>query len=454
MTFENFKIVQPVPILSPDLGGINQQFVTTDTYHQIIFDTLFVTPDRKEKSDHYTPEVNTNNHIIMTTEISDGIAERLTFFFSDANLRVDRFMQKQVGREDDFGGSIPVETLLKFKSIQKFTTDGKDVLDAAKSLSDFLVVDGDSISRKEPMKKTQMDDNIPVSLHVSNVPVEDNKYTVTALDLRPLFEEYGKVMIVKLKWKPEPTDSNKTDDTSHYSPPASGNGNYQKRKMIPAGKCLVEFESVDAFEKAAADLVGEPPNKVLELKGNTLKVQKLRDWIDERKVDKPKNSRDKDSSTNNGGVKNSDSKHDDAKDGAAKRKHEEIEVKLFTLDWKPGCVIELKGLDAETCDRETLRETLKDMPDVYADYSRGQTEGAIRFPEPSEKVKEFAEKLQNGDVVVGGKKVESARVLDGDDEKAYWQKFIDFKNNQIRQKAEEKANKSKNKNNFKKRRRN
>lgn len=389
---------------------------------------------------------------MTTTGTSDEIAERLTFFFSDANLRVDRFMQKQIGREDDFGGSLPVETLLKFKSIQKLTTEGEQVLEAAKTMSDFLVVEGDSIRRKEPMKKSQMDDNIPVSLHVSNLPVEDNKYTVTALDLRPLFEEYGKVMIVKLKWKPEPnSDSNKTEDTSHYSPPPAGNGNYQKRKMVPAGKCLVEFESADAFEKAAADLVGEPPKKVLELKGTTLQVQKLRDWIDARKVEKPKNS-NKDNGGDNHN-KNSDSKQDDTKDAAAKRKHEEIEVKVFTLDWKPGCVIELKGLDAETCDREALRETLKDMPDVYADYSRGQTEGAIRFPEPSEKVKEFADKLQSGEVVVGGKKVESARVLDGEDEKAYWQKFIDFKNNQIRQKAEEKANKSKNKNNFNKKRR-
>lgn len=367
----------------------------------------------------------------MTTDnVIPNIAERLTFFFSDANLRADRFMQKQLGRDDDFGGSITVETLLKFKSIQQYTTEAKTLLEAANTLGDFLVVNDDKISRKEPMKKTQMDDNIPVSLHIGNIPVEENKYLVTAADLRPMFEVYGKVMIVKLKWKPQPVDAD--DEKNHYS-------NQQKRKMVPAGNCLVEFATVEELEKAVAELVGEPPKRVLELKGQTLTVQKLRDWIDARKSEKPKkNGKDDDK--------------DDKKDN--KRKSEEIEVKVFTLDWKPGCVIELKGLDAESCDREVLRETLKEFPDVYADYSRGQTEGAIRFPEPSDKVQELADKLQKGDVEIGGKKVESARVLEGEEEKAYWQKFIDFKNNQIRQKAEEKANKSKNKNNFKKRRRN
>lgn len=377
-----------------------------------------------------------------TTGNTSDIAERLTFFFSDANLRVDRFMQKLMGRDGDFGGSLPVEILLKFKSIQKFTTDGNEVLEAAKTLPDLLVVEGDAIRRKEPLKKSQLHENIPVSLYVKNIPVEDNKYTVTALDIRPLFEAYGKVMIVKLKWRPEPFDSNNESNSN-------GDSTNQKRKMIPSGKCLVEFESVDELEKAAADLVGDPPNKVLELKGSTLQVQKLRNWIDTKKSENPRNNKKDDSKKDDGAVQKENK--DDANNN--KRKHEELDVKLFTLDWKPGCVIELKGLNAETCDREALHAALKDLtPDVYVDYSRGQTEGAVRFPEPGDKVQEVADKLQKGEIEVGGTKVESARVLDGEEEKAYWQKFIDFKNNQIRQKAEEKANnKSRNKNNFKKR---
>jgi hypothetical protein len=127
------------------------------------------------------------------------------------------------------------------------------------------------------------------------------------------------------KWRPQPVGAD--DEKNHYS-------NQQKRKMVPAGNCLVEFATAEELEKAAADLVGESPKRVLELKGQTLVVQKVSATrIDARKSEKPKkNGKDDDK--------------DDKKDN--KRKSEEIEVKVFTLDWKPGCVIELKGLDAET----------------------------------------------------------------------------------------------------------
>ena len=365
----------------------------------------------------------------MTTEGADetisNIAERLAFFFSDANLRSDRFMQKQVGRDDDFGGSITVEMLLKFKSIQQYSTEAEKVVEAAKTLDSLLVVEEDKICRKEPMKKSQMDENIPLSLHVSNIPVEDNKYTASVAELRPLFQDYGKVMLVKLKWKPAESDDD-DKEKNHYAP-------QQKRKMVPAGCCLVEFGAAEDVEKAIADLIGEgeeAPKKTLEVKGQTLKVEKLRKWIDSRKkAEKPKKDNKKDNDKDN----NKDNK----------RKNEEAEIKEFTVDWKPGCVIELKGLDKETCDREALRDALSGFTDVYADYSRGQAEGAIRFSEPSDKIQELAEKLQKGELEIAGKKVESARVLEGEEEQEYWKKFVDFKNKQIRQKAEEKSNKNK-----------
>jgi hypothetical protein len=364
----------------------------------------------------------------MSTDEStiSKVAERLSFFFSDANLRADRFMQKQVGRDDDFGGSITIETLLKFKSIEQHTTDPKVVIEAAKTLDTLLVVDEgeQSVARKDPMKKNQMDENIPLSLYVSNVPVENDKYTVSVSDMRPLFDSYGKVALIKFKWKPaHHKGENKEDENDEETP------SKRRNKMIPTGACMVEFETVEELEKAVADLVdGE---KKLSIKDQTLEVQRLKDWIDSRKSQRKEKE--------NGGDK------DDEENGKDK-KRKEVEAAEFTIDWKPGCVIEIKGLDKEKCDRETIRSMVeKAVPGiegVYADYSRGQEDGAIRFSEPSDVVGKLAQQLNSGEVEIAGTKVGSARVLDGEDEQAYWKRFIDFKTKQMQQRADEKAEKT------------
>jgi hypothetical protein len=192
---------------------------------------------------------------------------------------------------------------------------------------------------------------------------------------------------------------------------------------------MVEFETVEELEKAVADLVdGE---KKLSIKDQTLEVQRLKDWIDSRKSQRKEKE--------NGGDK------DDEENGKDK-KRKEVEAAEFTIDWKPGCVIEIKGLDKEKCDRETIRSMVeKAVPGiegVYADYSRGQEDGAIRFSEPSDVVGKLAQQLNSGEVEIAGTKVGSARVLDGEDEQAYWKRFIDFKTKQMQQRADEKAEKT------------
>jgi RNA binding motif len=54
-----------------------------------------------------------------------------------------------------------------------------------------------------------------------------------------------------------------------------------------------------------------------------------------------------------------------------------------------------------------------------------------------------ADKLQRGELQIHGHSVGTARVLEGEEEKSYWQKFLDFKNRQVQQKADEKFQKRK-----------
>ena len=83
---------------------------------------------------------------------------------------------------------------------------------------------------------------------------------------------------------------------------------------------------------------------------------------------------------------------------------------------------------------------------IYMDYSRGQPSGAIRFSEPGEEVAKVCKLLAEGEAEVAGKKVESAVMLEGEDETTYRTNFIDWKRKSIMERNQ-------NRGSFKKRRR-
>lgn len=373
------------------------------------------------------------------TEVISALKERLQFFFSDANIRADRFIRKYLKKGDkDFSGSVPIEALLRFNSIKCHTTDAAVVAKAVKSMDDFLKLEDNekAVARVNAFTASQMDDNIPVSLFVMDLPMTDEedpkkaKYDVSIDELKAMFEPYGEIALIKLQYKQE-LEGRKV------------------RRGKPSGSARVEYTKVDSLEKAAADCLtikdGETiePKKALEVKGKKLRVISLKEHVaNKRKEDELERANGTKGKKGDGDAKGSE--NGSGKKRRADDEEEEEKVKEFKIDWKPGCVIELKGIGA-SCDREAIKSAVESegVSNVYADYSRGQPSGAIRFSEPSDKVKEIAEKLSKGEVTFAGEKVEAARVLEGEEEKKYWDTFIEFKNKQMRHKLEERASRRK-----------
>ena len=99
----------------------------------------------------------------------------------------------------------------------------------------------------------------------------------------------------------------------------------------------------------------------------------------------------------------------------------------FKLDWRSGCVISVKGLP-DDCDREAILSAVEafmgEKVSVHADYSRGAKDGAIRFNEPNENIRPLANELNEGNVTINNKKVGSAFVLEGEEEKKYYDDYI------------------------------
>jgi len=365
----------------------------------------------------------------------EGVKERLRFFFSDANVRQDLYIRKLLTQSGE--KSVPVEALLRFNTVKKYTDKPAVVIQAAKELTDSLVVNEEkiAISRVIPFTDEMMKQNIPKSLYVQNLPMKETgdgdkkikKYDVYVDEIRAIFSKYGDVALVKLKF------------STFHDNEDSNDGNRNKRSRnhkFPIGAGMVEFHKQEDLEKAAEATLtfknGEkidPKEKTTLVESDTRKsvveldVMLLSEYVKSRKEMKGKKSSD----SNN----NNNKRH---------KQDEEKEIRKFTVDWKSGCVIKIRGLP-EGCDRETLLDcvakglaiSVEDVKSlkVYVDFSRGQTEGAIRFPEQSDIIMKISKKLIDGELTILDTKVEQALILEGEEEKKYWESFIEFKNKQI-----------------------
>ena len=393
-----------------------------------------------------------------------SFVERLGFFFSDSNLRRDKWMRAKL----DESGGLTLDDLLSFNTIKTISTDKALLANAAQheDVKDLISYDAEKevISRKVKFDRETAGDGHELSIVVHNLPLttpppeeekaaDDGKseeekkaaegakpvfkprYAVNRDEVKALFEPYGKVGIVQLRWAKKHHDR----DDDKYGPGQDGSRGYNRGESYPLGMAFVEFQTADGVKAACADLIAEKaeasdekkeagegggdnkdeakpeggeapqPKTTLELKGNTLKISKKKPpkFRDDRKRDSPAKRKRKDD------------------DGGQPEK----QFEPMKIDRKPGCIISLVGLSAEKCDRESIREavsaTLGVSTDVktsglYVDYSRSDTEGYLRLVNGSkaEEMKELVSKINDGMIKVADEKAE-AKVLEGDEENAY-----------------------------------
>ena len=417
--------------------------------------TKDVKEEEVKKEEEPSTETSTPSFTEDDLKAIEEVKKRLKFFFSDANVRQDYFIRRLLTNED---GLVPIEALLRFNTIKSLTTNPALIVQATKGLADILKLNEkeEAIGRVKPFTEDMMDDNIPLTLHVGNLPMiyddDDDKkkkgkpknYNVKMDEVRALFEKYGEIALTKLRW----SSFDKRDR--------------ERKPRIPMGYALVEFNDVASLEKAASEtlthkLKDEETCEVeaveakekLTLGENTLEIMVLKDYIAKKKKIKEVYGGGGDQTPGEKEFNKGNKKR--KADRPAEEETEEKPVKVFTFDWKPGCVIKLKGLPKEECDREALLDMIGSALDatigeikqrnIYADYSRGQEEGAIRFPEPHDDITKLQKGLKAGEFKIKDNTVEDAYILEGDDEKKYWEDFIEFKNKQMQTHAEQKRSK-------------
>ena len=125
-----------------------------------------------------------------TEALPEGLVTQLSFYFSESNLRRDRFLLRLTGA--DGIGEVPLATLATFNRVAALTTD-ESVLACALRAIDSLVVsdDGASVRRAQPIP---LEDTSPArTVYVENLPAGCSIET-----LRELFIPCGGVAHVSI----------------------------------------------------------------------------------------------------------------------------------------------------------------------------------------------------------------------------------------------------------------
>ncbi|EEC04964.1 lupus La ribonucleoprotein, putative [Ixodes scapularis] len=123
-------------------------------------------------------------------KLFNGIREQMEFYFSDANLRKDRFMGELVQENEE--GYVDLEVFLTFHKIQGFTNDAKVIATALES-SEILKLNEEKTRVKRVTKLEYKHDVDDCTLYVERIPLNaDHNWLKTA------FSKHGQVLYVSL----------------------------------------------------------------------------------------------------------------------------------------------------------------------------------------------------------------------------------------------------------------
>ncbi|XP_067623622.1 la protein homolog [Eurosta solidaginis] len=317
-------------------------------------------------------EKSENSNNVNLSKHQRAIIRQVEYYFSDANLRRDKFLMGEISKNED--GWVPLTVLLTFKRLSALSNDANVIIDAIiKSEEGLLEISEDKQKlRRHPERpipehnEEQRKEIQSRTAYAKGFPLE-----TTMSELLDFFAPYEKVMHVTMrKYLDKPSKTYKFK-----------------------GSVFVTF----AKKEQAQDFIEK--DKVVY---NDREL--LRQWQEKYMEDKKEESKAKPKKGKNKKVQQDDGK---------------IELPKGTVVHFENCT--------DVVSRELLREAVDkiegDWDIAYIDYSRGEKNGHIRFAEENNGIK-FLEKLQENKLKLKDDLVLVLRTLTGEEEEKYLSKAV------------------------------
>ncbi|XP_077997232.1 lupus La protein homolog [Glandiceps talaboti] len=300
--------------------------------------------------------------------LESKIIRQIEYYFGDVNLRRDKFLQEKT-KEDE--GWVTLETLITFNRLKQMSTDFEVIVAALKkSTSGLLEISEDKtkIRRCEGKPVPEDSDNLRADIKSRSVYCKGFPNDASLDDIQEFLDKHGKVSTIQMR---------KTLDTKEFK-----------------GSVFTTFDSVeDAKKFVDAESIKYGETETIRL----LKADYFRKKQEERKAAKKEEKMQK--------YKEKDEKEDGDEPGN---------------EYQPGCILYFSGATDQTS-REDLHAVFDKHGNVrWIDFTRGETEGYIRFDggeaqSALDKVKEG----NDGKIVVNEQEL-TTKVLEGEEEKNKW----------------------------------
>ncbi|KAG7532493.1 Winged helix DNA-binding domain superfamily [Arabidopsis thaliana x Arabidopsis arenosa] len=217
--------------------------------------------------DHGDNLVETDVVVVPVDELKQKIIRQVEYYFSDENLPTDKFLLNAMTRNKK--GFVPISTIATFHKMKKLTRDHALIVSALKE-SSFLVVSSDEKKVKRLSPLPEVRDPKIFTVLVENLPEDHSDENI-----REIFGKAGSIKSVSI------CDPNAAEE------PEKG---AKKEKFIRTRlHAFVEYETVEAAEKAAATLNNEQDwrnglrVKLLEQTGKFAQRRPARREVDKEK---------------------------------------------------------------------------------------------------------------------------------------------------------------------------
>ncbi|CAJ0578178.1 unnamed protein product, partial [Mesorhabditis spiculigera] len=318
-------------------------------------------------------------------DLKTKVLEQLEFYFGDINLPRDKFFQTKM-KEDD--GWIDMDTLLNCVRLAKLTLDKTVIAEAVKESSSPIVAineDGTKIRRnpENPLPENSLE--YWQKIKHRTVYMKGFKQDSTLDEIREWAKQYGNLDNVLMR-KAKP-------------------GNFFK------GSCFVTYKTREDAEKA---------QKGVEKFGEVDLTKMMQDdyWSQKNREAKEKRAAEK-----------------ALKSSKNTKEKKETKVAGSEVNFTKGLILEASGFPLEV--------TVNQLKEFFAAFGAvgyvvtAEKEGdpaKIRFSGAEGGAKAAWDKAQSsapeGKVMFGEKEI-TAKVLDGDDEAAFWEEFNQTKKNKF-----------------------
>ncbi|CAN6909828.1 unnamed protein product [Brassica oleracea] len=185
--------------------------------------------------DHGDHPVETEVAVVSNDDFQSMLLLQVEYYFSDENLPTDKFLLNAMKKNKK--GFVPISSIATFHKMKKLTRD-LDLIVSALKESSFLVVssDGKKVKRLSPLPEAR--DPKVFTVLVENLPEDHSDENI-----RAIFGKAGSIKSVSI------CDPNAAEESEKGC---------KKDKFIRTRlHAFVEYETVEAAEKAAATLNNE-----------------------------------------------------------------------------------------------------------------------------------------------------------------------------------------------------